>query len=256
MSNGLRNPAAIAAASEFAKSDTGKKTIKAGADALQLVLVVGGLFAAGSFAWKQYKKYRSNKYLTDNAAKRETQIAVLMYSSMFTLPRDLGWFSITIPDGTNEELLNQLARQDTDLSLVAKAYKIIFDKVLIKDVNSELSGTELHAFFNNLNADGSDVNTPAPDLIPYLKGEPVFVRKKNGDVATRKGVKQANGAWLITNDTRGTFSFGEEIGIIYDIKRYASGEIDYIIDQHYSVDSIYGFTVASHRDLLNKNPES
>ena len=255
MSKGLKNPAAVMAATEFAKSDTGKQTIKAGTDALKIIFVGAGLFFAGKFAWSEFKKYRSNKYLTDNANKREVQIAVQMYATMFTLPRDIGWFNVTLFDGTNEALLNQLARHDVDLALVSQAYKIIFDKVLIKDVNSELSDTELYAFFNNVNTGGSDTTTPPAALIPYLKGERVFVRKTQGNVVTRKGVKQSNGAWLITNDTRGSFPFAHDIGTIYDIKRYANGEIDYIIDQHYSTDSILGYTVANHRDLLNKNPE-
>mgnify|MGYP000731212558 CR=1 FL=1 len=243
----MSNPAVLALAS----TDAGQDVVKSTTNALKFIFIIGGVLGAGYLANKQYKKWRSNKYLTDNAANPETQIAVMMYNAMFTLPTDMGWFSITLPDGTDEDLLNSLARQDVDLGKVSKAYKIIFDKVLLKDINTELNGSEIQAFFNNSNSTGSDTSTPAENLVPYLKGETVYVRNNKG-VATRTGEKQENGAWLVTNDTQGFFVFSEEIGVVYDIKRYANGEIDYIIDEgFFSV----GYAVANHRDLINRNPE-
>jgi len=119
-------------------------------------------------------------------------------------------------------------------------------------VQSETDREEINAFFPRINSTGADITTPAPSLIPYLKGETVYVRNDNG-VVTETGVKQDNGAWAIANDTQGSFSFGDEIGTIYDIKRYADGEIDYIIDEGFWST---GYPVASHRDLLNKHPEN
>ena len=255
MSEGLRNPAAAAAVDKFMETEAGQKAVGSALAGLKFLLITGGVLGVGYLANKQYKKWRAKKYLTDRAAELETQVAVMMYKAMFTLPRDMGWFSITIPDGTDEEMLNQLGRKDLDLNKVARAYKIIFDKVLIQDVNSELSGSEIWKFFNNVNSTGSDANTPAADLVPFYKGEPVYVRKKDGPLVTRKAVKQSNGAWKITNDSRGSFEFAQKIGVVYDIVRYPNKEIDYIIDQDWSADSIHGFTVANHRDLLNKNPE-
>jgi len=260
MNDGLKNPAVAAIATDFAKSDAGQETIKAGVNAVKIMLVVGGAILGAKYLNKKYKQWRTEKYLNENGHKIEVQAAIIMYKAMYRLDAisfgpviDLMFGKFQIPDGTDTDALNDLALKVKDkINLVSKAYKIIFDKNFLQDVQSETSRAEINAFFTRINSTGADVTTPPLQLVPYLKGEKVYVRNDNG-VVTETGVKQDNGAWNITNDTQGTFPFGAEIGIIYDIKRYADGEIDYIIDEGFwSV----GYPVASHRDLLNKHPES
>jgi len=260
MSKGLKNPAAVMAATEFAKSDTGKETIKATVNAGKIILLVVGVTLGAKYLNKKYKEWRTEKYLNENGHKIEVQAAIIMYKAMYRLDAislgpviDLMFGTFQIPDGTDTDALNDLAlKVKSKINLVSKAYKIIFDKNFLQDVQSETDREEINAFFTRINSTGADITTPAPSLIPYLKGETVYVRNDNG-VVTETGVKQDNGAWAITNDTQGSFSFGDEIGTIYDIKRYADGEIDYIIDEGFWST---GYPVASHRDLLNKHPEN
>ena len=247
----LGNPAAVVLAKELANSSQGQKQLQNASNALKLILIVGGTVFASRLLYAQYKKHRAKKYLNENGHRTEVLAALMLHNAMFSNTVDILGFNFSFPDGTNEDVLNQMALQISDVNLVSKAYKIIFDRNLIFDIQSELSSPELIAFFNRINTSGSDDTTPPDELVPYYKGETVFVRNKNG-VTTRKGEKQDNGAWRITNDSMGYFEYAESVGEIYDLVVYPNGEIDYIIDKGLFT---FGYAVANHRDLLNYNPD-
>ncbi len=253
MSKGMGNPAALIAASEIAKTDIGKTTINTASKGVKNLLVIAGIFGSLYFGNIQYKKYKRRKYLDNYGHLIPAQVAMMSHNAMFSSTANILGFQITIPDGTDETVLNNMALQARgQFPEIAKAYKIIFDRNLSLDIQSELSSTELQAFFARINTNGSDTTTPADSLVPYLKGETVFIRS-DIPVSSRSGEKQSNGAWLISNDTQGTFYFGQEVGIIYDIVFHADGEIDYIIDEGFFS---FGYPVINHRDLLNRNPEN
>ncbi len=256
MNKGMSNPAVILAATEIAKTDAGKKAIEATGNAVKLIFMIGGVVLTGWYANKKYKEWRVKKYLTENASKKEVQLAMLFRGAMKRLPSiDLLWTEISIPDGTDEDLINLLGRNEVSIDLISKAYKIIFDSVLLTDINSELSGTELQTFFKGVNATGTDNTTPANSFVHYLKNQTIWVRKKDTPLATRRATKQ-NGHWIITNDSKGQFTFGEKIGSIYDIKIHPNGEIDYIIDTPWDINATTGFAVANHREVINNNPNT
>lgn len=251
-----------AVAKGVADSEAGKRAINDGVRAGKILLGVFATYLIYKWGSKKYKQWRAKRYLDKNGHKIEVQTAIILYKAMhrvgeFPFGGALSLFfdNFSVPDGTDETALKELALKVKDkINLVSKAYKYIFDRNFIQDLHGELGRSEIQAFFARINSEGSDLSTPPDQLVPYFVGSPVYVRN-NAGIVTRKGVFDDD-EWDITNVSRGRFEFGERIGVVHHVLRYPDGEIDYIIDQDYSWDGLYGYTVADHRDLLNKSPEA
>ncbi len=252
----MGNPIALISATEVAtdvaKTDAGQKMISDTFTAVKvIVLVAGGLFVA-KYGYNQYKKWLGKKYARENAMKPEVQVALMFYNAMIGNTVNFLGFEIEFPNGTDENTLNKLALQ-CDLLSVAKAYKILFDRELIGDVNSELDSAELQTFFNRLRSKGSDTTTPTEELKAFPTGTTVYCRNKNGITLLRADFK--GGKVKVLKQNKGNYEYGEEIGTIQSVVKDKNGEIFYVIDRNYKMDSVVGYGWANHRDLSDKNPD-
>ncbi len=244
---------AVMAVSEVARTDAGKKAINDTVTALKVaILVAGGIFIA-KYGYGKYKIYRAKKYARENGNKPEVQTAFMLYNAMIGNTIDLGFFEIDIPNGTDESTLNYLAL-NCDFISVSKAYKTLFDRDLLTDVNNELDSAELRVFFNRLRSKGSDVTTPTAKLQPYPVNTTLYCRNKNGITLLRADEK--NGVVKVTNENMGNYEYGKEIGTIKKIVKNTDGEIFYMIDRAWKNDYLFGYGYANHRDVLNKNPDT
>lgn len=253
----LGNPLVVASAVEASKTDAGQKAIKDTTNAIKIgVLVAGSIFLA-RYGYSQYKKFRARKYAKENGHKPEVQAAVMLHSAMFSGTLDILGFEFTIPDGTDETVLNNLALQ-IDLKQVSDAYKILFDRTLLFDVQNELTGSELQVFFNRLKTQGADVQTPAESIQPYLVGETLWCRNKSGLVLKRADID--SGKIEVSDESKGKYAYGEEIGKVVKVFKAENNEVFYVIDRSWKPDGSFGFMnygygYANHRDLINKNPD-
>ncbi|NQY06534.1 MAG: hypothetical protein HRT68_10215 [Flavobacteriaceae bacterium] len=254
MAGKLGNPGAIVGAqlaSDFAKSDQGKKTISQGVTALKVIVIGAGIFVLGRLGLQQLKKIRRNNFLNNNGTKPATIAAIVFHNSMFTTTFDILGFDFSIPDGTDEDALNNLALQIQNIDEVSNAYKIIFDRNLILDIQNELNVSELIAFFNRLQADGDfdpGDSTPVDDIVPFLIGQDIYVKNPNG-----LDLEEVDSDNNPTGEFGGAYVFGEKIGEIEDvIIDLDSNVIYYIVDP-----SILPFStnvIVDHRQVTNRDP--
>lgn len=249
----LGNPLVIAGAMEASKTNAGQKAITDTTNAIKIAfLVAGGIFLT-KYGIRQYKKYRARKYAEENAHRPEVQASVMLHNSMFSGTLDILGFQFTIPDGTDEGTLNRLALQVDSLEEVSKAYKILFDRVLLLDVQSELNSEELHTFFNRLQSQGTDEVTPEGKVKPYNIGEPIWCRNKQG-VVLKKAVFE-NDRIKVTDESKGRYGYAEKIGVVEKVFIDEKHEIFYVIDRDYRIDSYSGYGYVNHRNVMNRNPD-
>ncbi len=251
----MGNPLAVIGATEVAsvaKTKAGQKVIDDTFTAVKVAVLVAGAIFIAKYGYGQYKQYRAKKYARENAMRPEVQIALMFYNAMKGNIVSVLGFEVDIPDGTDEQVLNNLALQ-CDLVSVAKAYKILFDRELMTDINEELDSDELRTFFNRLRAKGSDTTTPPEKLKAFPKGTTVYCRNKNGITLLRADFK--NGKVVVTKENKDFYEYAKEIGKIQAVVKDENGEIFYVIDRNYAIDSLVGYGWANHRDLTNINPD-
>lgn len=246
----LGNPLVVSSALEASKTESGQNVVSDISTTLKVAfLVAGGIFLA-RYGYKQYKKVRSRKYAQKNASSPEVQAAIMLHNAMFSGTLELLGFEFTIPDGTDEETLNKLALK-ISLDDVSRAYKILFDRTLILDIQNELDSKELQSFFQRIKSKGVDTKTPSKSLIPFLVGEPLYCINKGGIVLKKAYLKNPV---KVTNETAGYYKYGEKIGTVEKVLRNENSEIYYVIDRRFILDSISGYGYTNHRNVTNKNP--
>lgn len=216
----LGNPIAVATtASTIISNPTVQKAGK-----IVGVVAAGGLSIY--FGRKFYLVQRAKNTLRKGT--KEVQQAVQLRSAMMrwggtTFPHQSSFLSsfvpsFTIPDGTDEKLIGQIASQITNWPQVQKDYYSIFWTELISDLQSELSTKEFDGFFSILNR----VETTKEELKEtakghYSVGEKIFANKlivKAYDEKTLDSVIES-------------YDIGEEIGTIVSVYKNPKGEIIY-----------------------------
>ena len=209
MSKGLNNPALALTAAEFAKSETGKNTIKATTDAFKILLIVGGSIFAGRLAYKQYKKWRAERYANDNAGNPNLIAAAIIFKSFkrFEFPGPLGFLLGSFDYSTDEDALNDIAIKVTDIKAVSDAYRILFDRNLFFDTQKGLDTEELKTFWNKINAP----NTNTDNTTNYPLGTKLHCASKSA-ILVNQAEKDANGHWKGTNMRYGQFNHGDLVG--------------------------------------------
>lgn len=262
--NKLGNPAIAAAASNPDIIKSGKEIIVATQQrALSTIKIAFGLVTGAVTIWyanKKFKEWQKQKFVENNAHMPDVQAAMIMRKAMFKVEFDTFPFSmITVPDGTNEAMLNSLALKVTSLNNVVKAYKVLFESNLLMDVSSELNDKELQKFFENLgakneyssqfNADGSIKPQKA-----YRVGATIEVKNPQG-AAVLVADEYATGKYRATKDSRAFVAFSKTIGTIVAVYKGNSGAYYYVVDMDnfsFMPDWIYGYGWASHVDVKVK----
>jgi hypothetical protein len=209
----IANPVALATA---ASSKEGQKAIGQITTAAKVALLVGGGLLAANFAWKKFKEFRADKYIRDNIGNPNLIAAGVIHNSFLRLTAP-GVFSLFFPEiniSTDEDQLNIIANNITNVKAVSDAYKIMFDRNLGQDVQSGLDSEELQRFWNLLN---STQNNETSTLYPL--GSELYVADRNGILVNK--AEKINNRWIGTNLLYGNFERNEFVG-----KVIAHGVID------------------------------
>ncbi len=257
----LGNPAAVAAASsspDLVKGATkivmqSQESIFSGIKTT--AIIVGGGFTLW-YANKKYKEWRKQQFVNKNAHIPDVQAAMIMRKAMFSIELNSFPFNlISIPDGTNETLLNQLAQQVTSLESVIKAYRILFESNLILDVYSELNDKELQRFYENLGSRGGyesqfNANGSVKPQKPFKIGQTIEV--KNPEGTTIYKTEETNGKYKQLSASRDFMKFSQEIGDIVAVYKGVSGQYYYVVDVYLSPDWIYGHGWVAHTEVKVK----
>lgn len=257
---GLGNAAAVAASNPDMVKATKDVVINMQNQAqstarIALTAIVAGV--GGYFAYKKFKDWRKQRFVENNAHLPDVQAAMIMRKAMFRVSFDTWPFSmISIPDGTDEAMLNQLARKVSSIQAVVKAYKILFDSNLYVDVANELRDSELLEFFNNLNSSDNYQSGFNPDgspkaQTPYRHGETLVVKNPNG-TPIYKAEEYDDDKYRGTATVRKFLKFGETIGDIVKIYKMQSGQYYYLVDMAWSPDWLLGYGWVAHTEVEPK----
>lgn len=219
------------------------------------VIYAGVIGTALYFARRKFIEWRKQQFVEKNAHIPDVQAAMIMRKSMFKIENDsFPWSLITIPDGTDEDMLNELALKVSSLEAVIKAYSILFESNLITDVYSELNNKEMQEFFNNLGAKSEyDLGFTAGGGIkpqtPLKIGQNVAIKNPNGSTIY-EAESIGGGKYKNSGEKLDFKPFGEEIGTITGVyKGTSTGQYYYVIDRKWAVDTIFGYGWIAHTEI-------
>lgn len=241
---GLSNPVVVAAVASKA-ADQANATRKSIGKFFQrngkvMLGTVTGLVVT-YVAYKEIKKYRKRVYIEKNLGNYNLIAAMVMYKSMHRISKPVFPFNLlisSIPDGTDEAALFNIATKVTNIQEVAKAYRIVFDVSLADDINSELTNSEMVRFYNTII--NKSTYTGSTTAI-YPNGTPIYVLNPNGLT-----VYDVKGNYLAHKD------FGEHIGWV---EYHFPTQKMYKIDRKGVVDTVMGPGYVMKKDVTNVNPK-
>lgn len=241
--NGLGNPAAAIVATKSVEkltpaiNDTiieGNKRmgkthdfmLKNAVPVVVTLAVVAGVY----FGSKWYKKYRVKKYARENIDNPDVQAAGIFRKAFVKFEPEgvLSWFLPQINIWTNSNELMKIARSTSSLKNVAKAYSILFDGDLYKDIQNGLDSSDLKEFYATIN--GTSGN-PAIK-VRLAKGDKVFSAKKGETLKVYKAEwdSKAN-KWKQIGELYGNFEFNQEIGKVHASYNYSAESVYYIVER-------------------------
>ena len=257
----LSNPAIAAAASNPDILKAGERIIISTQEkAVSTVKTVIGIVSVGVVGWyanKKFKEWRKQNFVTANAHLPDVQAAMIMRKAMFKVEFSSFPFNlVSIPDGTNEAMLNSLAAKVSSLANVIKAYKILFEANLILDVYDELNDKELQKFYENLGSKGDyDSQFGAGGIIkpqtPFKIGQEIQIKNPNGSTVF-EAKELSNGKFQGTNVKRNFVKFSTIVGEIIGVYKGVSGQYYYVVDMDdykYGPDFIYGHGWIAHTEV-------
>lgn len=205
---GLNNPLAIAS---IANTKEGQKTIQQGTVAARYIIMTLGIGVTLWYANKQFKKLRAKRFAEENVGNPNLIAATIIYSSFRRLEMPT-FVSLIFPDITysvDEDQLNEIASQITNVKAVSDAYRILFDRNLVQDISSDLSTDEALTFWNMIN---SPTTNTTQTLYPL--GSDLYTVSVRTTV--NKAVKDEHGNWKGTGELYGNFKKNDLIGQIVD----------------------------------------
>lgn len=262
----LGNPALVAAANNPDIVNASKEIIistqeRAMSTAKTAVGLVAGVVTF-VYLKKKFSEWQKQKFIENNANVPDVQAAMIMRKAMFKVEFSTFPFNmITIPDGTNEAMLNQLAIKVSSLQAVIKAYKILFDSNLAMDVYDELNDKELQKFYENLGAKNEyqmqfNANGSIKPQTPYKIGQLLQVKNPQGAVvyeAAENGTNP-NGTtkYKATSISRNFVGFSKNVGEIIAVYKGLSGAYYYVVDMDdysFGPDFIYGHGWVAHTEV-------
>lgn len=245
---GLGNPAAVAV---VASNPIVQKVL--------IATLVGGLAIGGAwFGWNAYKKNRARSVMRKGT--KEVNQAIQLRSTMFRwgggfAPSESSFFmdflpKLTLPDGTDEEQVKQVALTITNWQQVQKDYHDMFFSELVVDLQKELTDEEYKAFFSILNKDAEKEENLLNSGSKYYKvGEMVYAFKDNIPVYSDRPMTTVYDKYAI----------GEEIGKVTQVFEISKGGVrtgvfKYEIDRSWCVNVKYlsdCHVWAWHKDIDN-----
>jgi hypothetical protein len=226
-------------------------------DTVKIVVLTGVGIVAVVYARKKILDWRKQDFVERYAHVPDVQAAMIMRKAMFRVEIDTFPFNyITIPDGTNEAMLNSLALKVSSVENVIHAYKILFDSNLILDVSTELNDNEMQRFYENLGAKseyqtGFNANGTPKSQTPFKVGQTLEVKNPFG-TTIYKAEELENGLYRNTNEKRDFLKFSETVGEILHIYRGVSGQYYYVMDMDWSADLIFGHGWVAHTEVKLK----
>jgi len=249
---GLGNPLVVAAlAPSAAKAANGSIDFVAKNGKNIITLVAFGV--ALYYGRKEYIKWSIQKFLEKNGDNPDVITAMIFYKAMhkdWTI--DTLLFSYTIPDGTDEDVLNEYALKVSSLRNVVKAYKKIFRLNLHTDIRSELNTKELIGFYERLKAhEKQKVKDAIPfdDFQPYIAGQTLVVTSDKGTLL-RKAIYDTSKNTISMGKVLKTIPYGDSA---YKIKQVlvnsGSSRISYVVDIPWD---IWDDGIVDHRDVEPK----
>ncbi len=253
--NGLGNPATLVALAPTI-TKTADRTVdflaNNGAKVVKNSFLTVAVLVTGYYSWKYVKAWRVRQYLQAHGHEAYVIAAMVLYKAMhknWSIP--VAWFwSVDLPDGTDEAMLNQIAIQVQDIKDVAQAYHKIYGGNLHLEIQNELSTDEMITFYNNLGAKGDyedAQNVPYNELVPFYVGEKVYAANPNGTPIFNV---VENGSTYSYGPLYGRKNKGELIGtIMYIFHNDVAQRISYLIDQPWTTTEV----LVNHREI-SKTP--
>ncbi len=223
----LRNPAALITAASnpdlvktagniVGKSLDNQATIIAETgDFLKKLFLVAGIAGGTYLTYREYKKYRRRKYLEANINNSNVQAAIVINDAFLNFEPSgvLSWFLPSFNISTDTNQLYAIAQNVTDLTEVAKAYNMVFDRNLSDDL-SQASGAVYISFMNIINNKGdAQINEATGTYDIVLAGDTIYSAVNGSTLSVKKAVYNSEtNQWQSTNELYGNFGYGDEIG--------------------------------------------
>lgn len=190
------------------------------------VLIVGGLYMGYRLARKGIRKVRSRN--TSMLVDQRPEVRQAMGIRSALNPSGISW--LMWGDGTNEKAIEQLATQIKSLDVVTTAYRNLYGKELIKDLQNELSVDRFNSFLRAVS--NNRINTASGrNGSTYTATGKLVAAKQNVLVRTTPDGSY-HGAWYEMGENKNIFRFakaGEFIGYATGKQHYdAPNNIKYI----------------------------
>lgn len=164
-------------------------------------IAIGGLMVASFIAIPYfYKKWRRDNYAQKHANNPNVQAAMFIRRAVTKI--DILFLDKTL--WTDQKAIMQTAKKITNFGEVVKAYRIMYQSDLMKDIQG-LNDKDLNLFFRVVN--GKQYNQNLNEII--LTGEKVYCAVR--DLSIRQA-KQVDGKWKSTDKLYGKFSYMDEVG--------------------------------------------
>ncbi len=180
--------------------------------------VLGGLLLAGGI-WLGYrmvsnslKTYKAQSVASQADQSEEVRQAVSIRTALN--PSGISW--LVWADGTQDAFLSKLSREIRNWPGVLKAYQSLYQRDLIKDLQSELSSKELDAFFQGLVSGqiNESNQTSSTAQGAYTRAGRLIVARQNVLVRTSPDASYQGNWWELRekNNIHRTARKGELIG--------------------------------------------
>jgi len=187
---------------------------------LRGLMIAGGLYLGYRVTNKAIKNMRSRN--TSVLADQSPEVRQAMGLRSAMNPSGVSWLMWS--DGTNEDAIAQIASQITNLDAVATAYRNLYGKELIQDLQGELSTDKFNAFLqtisnNRINNSSGSSSSSTSSSGAYTAPQRMIVAKRSVFVRTSPDASY-HGAWYEVNENKNiykTANSGEFIG-------YATGK--------------------------------
>ncbi|CAL2104478.1 conserved protein of unknown function [Tenacibaculum sp. 190130A14a] len=235
---GMGNALVAATAVSAVNSEEGKKTISQGVSALKWGVLLLGIGSGVFLLNRQFKKIRAERFARENAGNPNLTAAAIIYESFtrigFSPSSFLNFLIPEINISTDEDALNDIARQVTNIKAVSHAYYILFDRNLFSDVQKGLDTEELKRFWEIINSPSKNFNNNT--LFPI--GSDLYCAVKTG--ITVNIAELENNNWKGTGTLFGKFAFREKVGEVIANGVFTKGDLTR--ENYYIVEtSILGF---------------
>ncbi len=202
------------------------------------LIVVGGLWFSYRMISTAYRRHQAQA--TSSLADESPEVRQAMTLRSAMNPSGVPW--LAWGDGTHESIIDQIARQITKLDSVVRAYKNLYQRDLITDLQKELNSTLFNAFMQTIAS--NKVNTTSGSSTAagaYTQKGRVIVARQKVVLRTEPDASYQGNWWELgeKNTLYRTAQAGEMLG-------YATGK------QHFDSKNNVKFMELAYR--VSKHP--